>query len=116
MVAGLASSPTTRPLPKASLRFSGSISMPPPVETTPPPVTNTPIPPTATTPPTGLCGDVNDDNTIDSRDALWVLWFTAGLVSELENDGDVNGDGNVDSRDAALILQTEAGALASPCV
>lgn len=75
---------------------------------TPVPPTNTPVPPTAT-PSDQLCGDINDDGSVDSRDALWVLWFTAGLVSELDKDGDMNGDGEVDSRDAALILQIDAG-------
>ncbi len=91
----------------------------PPVATTPPAATDTPTPtntPVPTEPPDQICGDINDDGVVDSRDALWVLWFTADLVSELEKDGDVNGDGEVTSVDASLILQAEAGQLESPCV
>ena len=94
----------------------------PPVATTPPAATDTPEPtdtpqPTDTpVPPDELCGDLNKDGGVDSRDALWVLWFTAGLVSELDNDGDVNGDGSVTAVDASLILQAEAGLVETPCV
>ncbi len=88
----------------------------PPVATTPPAATDTPEPTDTPVPPDELCGDLNKDGGVDSRDALWVLWFTAGLVSELDNDGDVNGDGSVTAVDASLILQAEAGLVETPCV
>ncbi len=99
---------------------AGGGDTPEPTEETPEPTagptdepTNTPVP---TEPPDQICGDINGDDIVDSRDALWVLWFTADLVSELEKDGDVNNDGAVTSVDASLILQAEANLLASPCV
>lgn len=88
----------------------------PPVATTPPAATDTPQPTDTPVPPDELCGDLNKDGSVDSRDALWVLWFVAGLVSELDNDGDVNGDGSVTAVDASLILQAEAGLVETPCV
>ncbi len=88
----------------------------PPPATTPPAATDTPQPTDTPVPPDELCGDLNTDGGVDSRDALWVLWFTAGLISELDNDGDVNGDGSVTAVDASLILQAEAGLVETPCV
>ena len=60
-----------------------------------------------------LPGDVNCDGAVNSRDALWVLWFDAGLLGVLPcaEHGDVNGDGNIGPLDAALILQFDAGLL-----
>ncbi len=87
---------------------------PVPTDVTPEPTDVTPEP--TDTPPDDLCGDLNKDGSVDSRDALWVLWFTAGLVSDLDNDGDVNGDGSVTAIDASLILQAEAGLIENPCV
>ena len=88
--------------------------------TAPPPPTNTPTP-TATPVPEFVCGDVNRDGAVTVLDALWVLWFDAGLIDFIlpikdnDRDGvedmiaDVSGDGVVNSIDAALILQIEAG-------
>ena len=55
----------------------------------------------------GLPGDVNCDGVVDAIDALWILWFTAGLIEDLPcpDNADVNGDGVINSVDAALILQ-----------
>ena len=88
---------------------------PEPTDVTPEPTDVTPEP-TDTPRPDDLCGDLNKDGSVDSRDSLWVLWFTAGLVSDLDNDGDVNGDGSVTAVDASLILQAEAALIDNPCV
>ncbi len=56
-------------------------------------------------------GDANCDTNADSIDALLVLQFNAGLVSELpcQDYADYDFDGDIDAIDAALILQFEAG-------
>lgn len=58
-------------------------------------------------------GDLNGDGVVDSRDALSIDFFTAGLMtapSKLWMAGaDVNCDGVVNTADAALILQAAAG-------
>ena len=59
--------------------------------------------------PPQLCGDVNDDGAVDSRDALLILQFVAGLISSVPDISDLNGDGAIDPVDAALILQVDAG-------
>ena len=60
-----------------------------------------------------LAGDVNDDGTVNSVDALLVLQFGASLLDSLANEAvaDVNADGAITSVDAALILQHTAGML-----
>lgn len=84
-----------------------------PTVTTQPPLPTFAPAPTAT--PiliqTGLLGDVNCDEAVNSVDALLVLQFTAALVGSLDclAAGDLNADLNVDSLDAALILQIVAG-------
>ena len=87
---------------------------------TPAPATDTPVSPTATPVPDQICGDVDRDGQVSSLDAMWVLWFDAGLVNALlplkDNDqdgltdliGDINGDRLQNSIDAALILQIAA--------
>ena len=59
-----------------------------------------------------LYGDVNNDGNIDTADAVLVLQYAAGLIS----DGDlntkaanVNGDSEIDTADAVLLLQYAAG-------
>jgi hypothetical protein len=58
-------------------------------------------------------GDLNGDGSIDSRDALSIDFFTAGLMpapSKLWMAGaDVNCDSAVNTVDASLILQASAG-------
>ena len=51
------------------------------------------------------------DGLVNSGDALWLLWFEAGLVDAVPfpGVGDLNGDGQLTSSDALLILQLEAG-------
>ncbi|MBQ7264792.1 MAG: hypothetical protein IJS61_01690 [Firmicutes bacterium] len=59
-----------------------------------------------------LLGDVNGDNSVDSKDASIVLQHTSGIAT-LSGDaliaGDVNKDGSVDSKDASIILQYTSG-------
>lgn len=67
---------------------------------------------TTTTVPSDDLGDVNDDGTVDSRDASMVLseyarLSTGGSQSFSQEQWDranVNGDNAIDSRDASLIL------------
>ncbi len=62
-------------------------------------------------PPPLLLGDADCSGRVDSRDALLVLQFEAGLLSSLpcQNLADVNRDGRIDSIDAGLIMQIDAG-------
>lgn len=56
-------------------------------------------------------GDVNNDNTIDTADAVLVLQRAAGLIGDADLNrqaADVNGDNTVDTADAVLILQKAA--------
>ena len=98
---------------------TATVDVPPetPISTPVPPTpTSTPVPPTPTaTEEPALLGDVNDDASITSVDALLVLQYVANLLEALANLGnaDVNADGNIDSVDAALILQYVAGLLPS---
>jgi hypothetical protein len=77
--------------------------------------TNTPITPTPTRTPTPMpekaCGDVNDNGSVDSVDALLVLQYVADLLQTLPNmpSADVDDNGSLTSIDAALILQVQAG-------
>ncbi len=118
--------PTTAPV-EATPTTSGPTATPGPTDT-PAPATDTPVPPTATPVPDFVCGDVNRDGEISTLDALWVLWFDAGLVEALlplkDNNqdslldliGDIDGDRVVNSIDAALILQIVAGNGSDFCV
>lgn len=58
-------------------------------------------------------GDLNADGLTDSRDALFIDFFTAGLMpapSKIWMAGaDVNCDSAVNAIDASLILQADAG-------
>ncbi len=53
-------------------------------------------------------GDVNDDGTTNSGDALLILQFAAALIHSPLPNSDVNVSGATDSIDAALILQFDA--------
>jgi CSLREA domain-containing protein len=97
-----------------------TITLTPTITNTPPPTntpTNTPVPPTATpaaptaTPtPHKFCGDVNDNGSVDSVDALLILQLSAGMISTVPNppSADVNHSGSINAIDAQLILQVEA--------
>ena len=64
----------------------------------------------------GLLGDVNNDGTVDSGDAILVLRYSAGLSTlpdVQKNLGDVNSDGSTDAGDAILILRYSAGLIAA---
>ena len=58
-------------------------------------------------------GDADCNGVVDSRDALLVLQFDAGLIDKLTYTcllvADVNSSGHVNALDAALILQFVAG-------
>ncbi len=63
----------------------------------------------------GMVGDVNNDQRVNSADAILVLRHSAGLTTLTEvqkQAGDVNGDGKTNSGDAILILRKSAGLLA----
>ena len=57
-------------------------------------------------------GDINDDGAVNSNDALIVLKFAVGSLTEIdENVADMDGDGLVNSNDALAILRTSVGSL-----
>ncbi len=62
-------------------------------------------------PQESLIGDADCNGAVNSRDALLVLQFEAGLIDTLPclDLGDVNEDGSIDSLDAGLIKQIDAG-------
>jgi uncharacterized repeat protein (TIGR02543 family) len=63
-------------------------------------------------PESGISGDVNGDDEMDSTDALIVLSCDAGIDTSQfcpMNCGDVNADGLVNSTDALIILSYDAG-------
>ena len=84
----------------------------PPSTDTPAP-TDSPLPPTPTPEPPKLCGDANEDGTVNAIDVTLVLQRNAGLLGSLANESsaDVNSDGAVTSVDATLLLQVIAGLL-----
>ncbi len=63
-------------------------------------------------------GDVDSNGTVDSIDALHILFLSTGLLGPDPNEGrygkaDVNSDGRINSLDATLILQFHAGLIES---
>ncbi|NIA30562.1 MAG: hypothetical protein GWP06_11710, partial [Actinobacteria bacterium] len=63
-------------------------------------------------PGVGILGDVNDDGSANSTDALIILSCDVGIdVSQFcpMNCGDVNEDGSVNSTDALIILSADVG-------
>jgi hypothetical protein len=109
------------PPPTATRTPGGATDTPTasPTSTPTPAATNTPLhTPTPTVTPTRtprpnhiLLGDVDGDLTVDSLDALWVLWFAAGIVVDvpLPDAADMDGDDVVNATDALYILWVEAG-------
>ena len=65
--------------------------------------------------PAAPSGDVNDDENIDVTDALLVLRYALGLMTDLPaiEAADVNGSGVVDLVDALLILRLAMGIIPS---
>lgn len=55
-------------------------------------------------------GDVNNDGSVDSFDALLMLKHDAGLYEDIANNAlaDVNLDGDINALDASLVLQYDA--------
>ncbi len=98
---------------KATIHFSDNTSKLPTEEPTTP--STEPNKPTETIEPTesrekNLIGDLNNDNSIDSKDAVIVLKaYAENLAGNTSNvlieQGDVNGDGKLDSKDAVKILK-----------
>jgi len=70
-------------------------------------------------------GDVNSDGRVNSIDALFLLYYRAGIICALPppeesgcpisqlGKGDVNEDGAANALDATLILQFHAGLLST---
>ena len=64
-------------------------------------------------------GDANNDEAIDSKDAVVILkYYAAKLAGSQEveinhKQADINGDGNIDSKDAVMVLRYYANALAT---
>lgn len=57
-----------------------------------------------------LLGDVDKDGQTNSSDALEVLSYSVGLVTDIDKTrADVNNDGNINSSDALVILQIAVG-------
>ena len=58
-------------------------------------------------------GDANSDNTVDTRDAVSVLRYVVGDLTEAdtfeEEAANTNGDTSIDTRDAVLILRYIVG-------
>ncbi|MDD6085399.1 MAG: Ig-like domain-containing protein [Oscillospiraceae bacterium] len=64
-------------------------------------------------------GDANNDEAIDSKDAVVILkYYAAKLANSQEveinkKQADINGDGNIDSKDAVMVLRYYANELAT---
>ena len=106
---GATATPTETPTP------GGATATPTFTATNTPTITPTPtftVTPTRTRRPhETLRGDVDGDLTVDARDALWVLWFNAGIVVDvpIPEAADMNEDDVVDATDALFILWVDAG-------
>ncbi len=112
MFCGTPPTPTITP----TITPGGPTFTPSPTPTITPTITPTPTPaltPTATFVSTFPCGDINGDRLVNAEDALWLLWFSSGMIPSLPNPGgvilpgDVNGDGFVDPLDALFVLWIE---------
>ena len=58
----------------------------------------------------GLPGDINSDGSVNANDALTVLRFALGSITDINNAAaDVNGDGIVNANDALMVLRAALG-------
>jgi hypothetical protein len=87
---------------------------PTPAPPTPTP-TRTPVPTLPPGTPTGVLGDVDCNDAVNSIDAALTLQLVAGLVASLPcpENADADGSGSISSIDSALMLQFGAGLLVS---
>ena len=78
---------------------------------TSPPATPTRTPTRTPTPSEEQNGDANCNGTVNSVDALWILWDVADISDLIPCPelADADKDGDITSVDAALVLQFEAG-------
>jgi hypothetical protein len=110
--------PSPTPTPSRTPGGPTDTATPPPTDTPTPLATNTPLftnTPTVTPTRTPrrdnvLAGDVDGDLMVTSLDALWVLWFSAGIVPDVPfpDAADLDQDDVVNATDALFILWVEA--------
>lgn len=57
-------------------------------------------------------GDINNDGTVNSSDALIALQYAVGSITEIDKSAaDMDNDGSINSNDALAILRTSVGSL-----
>ena len=57
-----------------------------------------------------LVGDVNSDGNTNSSDALMILQYAVGKITEINEEyADINNDGNINSSDALAALKISVG-------
>jgi len=56
-----------------------------------------------------LPGDVDGNGAVNANDALLVMRYSLGIISEISPAADVNGDGIVNANDALMILRAALG-------
>ncbi|MBR0348409.1 MAG: dockerin type I repeat-containing protein [Clostridia bacterium] len=57
-----------------------------------------------------LVGDVNSDGNTNSSDALMILQYAVGKITEINKEyADINDDGNINSGDALIVLKISVG-------
>lgn len=56
-----------------------------------------------------LVGDIDSSGMVNSSDALRILRYTVGQITEISTSSDINGDGRVNSTDALIALKIAVG-------
>ena len=56
-----------------------------------------------------LVGDIDSGGSVNSSDALRILRYTVGQLTEINMSADINGDGRVNSSDALIALKIAVG-------